>query len=71
MRPIKSHLCFLFLNSNVTSNWPRQIEQGMTQRKNQHRAALSASTSENSEKQVCEYCFQLVPLRLLGLGFRD
>ena len=40
----------------------------MTQTQIQPGAASSASTSDHSEQQVCEDCFQLVTFMVLGLG---
>ena len=62
---LSAHLWVFYIwCSNVTSMWPRHLEQGMTQTQLQPGAASSASTSDHSEQRVCEDSFQLVIFRV-------
>ena len=48
--------------------WVGHLEQGVTQTELQPGATANASTSDETEEQVCKDCFQLVTFRVLGLG---
>ena len=48
--------------------WVGHLEQGLTQTQLQPGAASSASTSDESEEQVCKDWTQLVTFRAIGVG---